>query len=106
MLPRMPIYRPDPSFLIFFRQHIFQILGFSEEGGNELLLSPPNVQQTDMVGKIMRRKLLRAWVELGAWLENFRKQYRRSWFFLPTKLYIFLSSDVEGRQNAAYLCED
>lgn len=56
-------------------QHIFQILGFSEEGGNELLLSPPNVQQTDMIGKIMRRKLLRAWVELGAWLENFRKQY-------------------------------
>ena len=54
----------------------------------------------------MRRKLLRAWVELGAWLENFRKQHRRSWFFWPTKLFILLSPIVEGRQNAADLGED
>jgi len=90
----------------FFRQCIFQVLGFSEEGDNELLLCPPNVQQTDLIGKIMRRKLLRAWVELGAWLENFRKQHRRSWFFWPTKLFILLSPIVEGCQNAADLGED
>ncbi|KAJ3575232.1 hypothetical protein NP233_g1222 [Leucocoprinus birnbaumii] len=56
-------------------QRIFQILGFSEDGGNELLLSPPNVQQTHPVGKIMRRKLLRAWVEMAACLEHFRKRH-------------------------------
>lgn len=56
-------------------QRLFQILGFSEDGGNELLLSPPNVQQSHGIGKIMRRKLLRAWVEIGAWLENFRKRH-------------------------------
>ncbi|KXN88948.1 putative ubiquitin carboxyl-terminal hydrolase 2 [Leucoagaricus sp. SymC.cos] len=57
-------------------QRLFQILGFSEEGsGNELRLSPPNVQHTHPVGRVMRRKLLRAWVEAGAWLENFRKKH-------------------------------
>ncbi|KAF9446131.1 cysteine proteinase [Macrolepiota fuliginosa MF-IS2] len=57
-------------------QRIFQILGFSEDNnGNEFLLSPPNIQQMHHSGRVMRRKLLRAWVETGAWLENFRRKY-------------------------------
>ncbi|EKM83956.1 hypothetical protein AGABI1DRAFT_67056 [Agaricus bisporus var. burnettii JB137-S8] len=57
-------------------QRIFQILGFSEEvTGTDLLLLPPNVQDTHSAGHVMRRKLLRAWIETGAFLEHFRKKY-------------------------------
>lgn len=55
-------------------QHLFQVLGFTEEQtDNELRLSPPIVQHTSLHGRVMRRKLLRAWVELGAWLADFRR---------------------------------
>lgn len=68
-------------------QRMFQILGFSEEGnGNELVLSPPNVHESHATGHVMRRKLLRAWVETGAYLEYFRKRYRKPSYYVSVSL--------------------
>ena len=51
-----------------------EVLGFTEEKmGNERVLRPPSVDIATPVGRTSRRKLLRAWVELGAWLADFKR---------------------------------
>ena len=53
---------------------MFEVLGFIEEQvDNEPVLRPPSVDVATPVGRTNRRKLLRAWVELGAWLADFRR---------------------------------
>ena len=55
------------------RKRIFGILGFTEETTDrECTLKPPNTDNTPL-GKQNRRKFLRAWVEIQAWLADFRR---------------------------------
>ncbi|KAF8899278.1 hypothetical protein BD779DRAFT_1607774 [Infundibulicybe gibba] len=55
-------------------KRIFEILGFIEEvGGKDLVLLPPPTEPINPTGKQNRRKLLRAWVEISAWLVDFRR---------------------------------
>jgi len=55
------------------RKRIFDILGFVEETAErECTLRPPVTDNTPL-GKQNRRKLLRAWVEIHAWLVDFKR---------------------------------
>ena len=56
------------------RKHIFDVLGFVEEiRGRECTLRPPVTDNNTLQGKQNRRKLLRAWVEIHAWLADFKR---------------------------------
>ncbi|TFK41972.1 ubiquitin C-terminal hydrolase Ubp2 [Crucibulum laeve] len=51
-------------------KRIFETLGFTEEHTEDIALRPPVTDTTSPTGKLNRRKLLRAWVEMGAWLAD------------------------------------
>lgn len=56
------------------RKHIFESLGFVEEGpAQDLTLRPPPIETTTPQGKKGRRRLLRVWVELSAWVSDFKR---------------------------------
>lgn len=62
------------------RAQVFAVLGFPLEGlsqgaqkAGELALQPPPIDPDTPEGAISRKKLLRAWVELSAWLVIFEK---------------------------------
>lgn len=52
---------------------MFESLGFIEEGAEEDTGIKPPVADLSPLGRINRKKLLRAWVELGAWLADYRR---------------------------------
>jgi ubiquitin carboxyl-terminal hydrolase 25 len=55
-------------------KRIFEALGFKEEGSDANLgLRPPTVDVHIPEGRMNRRKLLRAWVEIGAWVVDFKR---------------------------------
>lgn len=55
-------------------KRIFDILGFVEEiYENEIALRPPSTDVDTPEGRMHRRKLLRAWVEISAWVVDFRR---------------------------------
>ncbi len=59
---------------IIISKTLFASLGFkllSNEG--EQLLDPPSLESTP-AGRRDRSKLLRAWVEMGAWLADFKRR--------------------------------
>lgn len=58
---------------------IFEVLGFGEgthSSSHDQTLSPPPIDPSDPLGVLNRGKLLRAWVEMGAWLQEYRKANR------------------------------
>ena len=56
------------------RKRIFDILGFVEEiDDRECLLHPPVTDNNTVRGKQNRSKLLRAWVEIHAYLAAFKR---------------------------------
>ena len=56
------------------RKRIFDILGFVEETNErECTLRPPVTDNNTLQGRQNRRKLLRAWVEIHAWLADFKR---------------------------------
>lgn len=58
------------------RKRIFDVLGFAEEmTDRECTLRPPNTDSSTPLGKQNRRKFLRAWVEIHAWLTDFKRLY-------------------------------
>ena len=62
------------SFVISKR--VFEILGFTEEvHENDLALKPPVTDTVSPQGKLNRKKLLRAWVEIGAWVTDYRRKH-------------------------------
>ena len=62
------------------RKRIFDILGFVEETNEgECSLRPPITDNNTLKGKQNRRKLLRAWVEIHAWLADFKRSYGDSY---------------------------
>jgi len=53
---------------------MFEVLGFMEEQvDNEPVLRPPSMDIATSVGRTNRRKLLRAYVELSAWMADFKR---------------------------------
>lgn len=65
---------PSHSFIISKR--VFEILGFTEEvHDSDLALKPPVTDTVSQQGKLNRKKLLRAWVEIGAWVTDYRRKH-------------------------------
>jgi ubiquitin carboxyl-terminal hydrolase 25/28 len=59
-------------------KHIFETLGFMEETiDNDLTLRPPVTDPSTSQGRQNRAKLLRAWVEISAWIVDFQRIYGR-----------------------------
>ena len=63
-----------------YSKQVFQVLGFpldtlpqGESRTLELTLQPPPIDPSTEEGKASRTKLLRAWVELSAWLAIYEK---------------------------------
>ena len=57
-----------------FRKRIFELLGFAEDVANpDVTLKPPSIDSSTSQGKLNRRKLLRAWVELSSWISDFKR---------------------------------
>ncbi|KAF8167496.1 hypothetical protein B0H34DRAFT_647132 [Crassisporium funariophilum] len=55
-------------------KRMFELLGFVEEVvERDSTLKPPSTDNTTTLGKLNRRKLLRAWVEFGAWVADFKR---------------------------------
>lgn len=55
-------------------KRIFEVLGFTEEVmETDTTLRPPLTDNNSAIGKQNRRRLLRAWVEIGSWLIDFKK---------------------------------
>jgi len=69
---RLPFQSMYKRAKLIRRKRIFEIFGFTEEvSDNSTTLRPP---VTDLItGKANRRKLLRAWVEIGSWLSDFKR---------------------------------
>lgn len=68
--------------LTISRQQVFETLGFELEDiqpgatSAEPALQPPAIDPATPEGKASRAKLLRAWVEVGAWLAIYEKSSR------------------------------
>ena len=72
----------SPLILIFtHRKRILEILGFYESPDDQTL-NPPTTDPSTPEGVQNRRKLLRAWVEVNAWLADFKRNNRMSYFQL------------------------
>jgi hypothetical protein len=56
-------------WLITYRKHIFELLEFVE--ADHGILTPPNLSTP--IGKLVRRKLIRAWLELNAWIAGYKR---------------------------------
>ncbi|KAF9469591.1 hypothetical protein BDZ94DRAFT_1151478 [Collybia nuda] len=85
-------------------KRIFDALGFVEEVyDNEIALRPPSTDINTPEGRMHRRKLLRAWVEISAWVADFRRIFA-SHFKAPGPrsftLHVQLSSAREMYQEA------
>ncbi|KDR85578.1 hypothetical protein GALMADRAFT_53377 [Galerina marginata CBS 339.88] len=83
-------------------KRIFELLGFAEEVvERDSTLKPPITDSSTQLGKQNRRKLLRAWLEISAWLTDF-KRLNASHFkdMKEYKLYVQLDSAREMYQTA------
>lgn len=54
------------------------------------MLQPPDTDASTELGRLNRERLLRAWVELGATLVDFRRRFRTfsDRFAIPTTCYL------------------
>ncbi|TFK68265.1 cysteine proteinase [Pluteus cervinus] len=74
-------------------KRIFELLGFIEdEQDGDLGIKPP-LADLSPLGRTNRKKLLRAWVEIGAWLADFRRIYSTQ--FKDPKTYKLLSIKID-----------
>jgi ubiquitin carboxyl-terminal hydrolase 25/28 len=55
-----------------YSKRIFEALGFTEAPDG---LRPPATETTTPQGRMNRRRLLRAWVEVGAWIVDFKRDH-------------------------------
>ncbi|OCH87545.1 cysteine proteinase [Obba rivulosa] len=81
----LPVTRPKFQSKVGWNEtvrRVFEILGFRadvfSESNSELALHPPDTHPTTPEGKFNRAKLLRAWVEIAAWLEIYKKLIKDS----------------------------
>ncbi|KAF8257126.1 hypothetical protein EI94DRAFT_1774612 [Lactarius quietus] len=77
---------------------IFTCLGFEITqipDPPDLTLSPPHIDDSTPAGRLARSKLLRAWVELEAWVADYSKRFGD-----PHKLWVKIDSAREEYQRA------
>ena len=55
-----------------YSKRIFEALGFTDTSDG---LRPPATETSTPRGKMNRRRLLRAWVEVGAWIVDFKRAH-------------------------------
>lgn len=67
---------PDACFARTSSDIFIGILGFTCPAGQNL--TPPSVDDRTVEGKLNRKRLLRAWLELGLWIEDNKKRFRAS----------------------------
>lgn len=77
------------EFFLSSSKQIFELMGFSEEvsAENELTIQPPYTDTSTPEGRINKRKLLRAWVELSSWLADFYRLNGAYIFSLYTSVF-------------------
>ena len=64
------------SHFLIYSKRVFEVLGFTEETyENDLALRPPATDTVSPQGILNRKRLLRAWVEIGAWVTDYRRKY-------------------------------
>lgn len=81
-------------------KRIFDTLGFVEEiTEREYTLKPPTTDNT-LLGKQNRRKFLRAWVEIHAWLADFKRVHASQFKDVKDKSPVQLDSAREMYQTA------
>jgi hypothetical protein len=64
------------TLLIIPSKRMFETLGFVEEVyENDFALRPPSTDINTSEGQLNRRKLLRAWIEVSAWVVDFKRVF-------------------------------
>jgi len=62
-----------------YREEVFRCIGFHldrmNNGQGELALHAPVLDNNNLEGPVNRAKLLRAWIEISAWLADFTKRH-------------------------------
>ncbi len=53
----------------------------------DVALSPPDIDPTSSAGRLARNKLLRAWVELSAWVADYSKRHGRPTICVISTVY-------------------
>ncbi|KAG6829774.1 hypothetical protein H0H92_003564 [Tricholoma furcatifolium] len=84
-------------------QKTLEALGFTEESfDGQPALRPPPTDTASPAGRANRRRLLRAWVEVSAWLADFRRSNATVFRDLPEKkqLWVQIESAREMYQTA------
>ncbi|KAF9011085.1 hypothetical protein BDQ17DRAFT_1345443 [Cyathus striatus] len=83
-------------------KRVFDIIGFKEEAGDtEPAIRPPITEPATPQGKINRRKLLRAWVEIGSYLADLRKSKATEFKDMKAhQLHVMLDPAREMYQSA------
>ena len=74
-----PLFFAERVRLSAFSSRIFACLGFETmqitEPTPDVVLSPPHIDNSTPAGRLARSKLLRAWVELEAWVADYSKRF-------------------------------
>jgi hypothetical protein len=65
----------EPTIVLnLHSKKMFELLGFAEEvNGGDTTLKPPSTDITSTHGKLNRRKLLRAWLEFGSYVADYKR---------------------------------
>ncbi|TBU41273.1 cysteine proteinase [Dichomitus squalens] len=107
----LPVGRPRFQTKIGWNGHVeqvFQVLGFptdklaqGDSNTQELTLQPPPIDPSTAEGKASRTKLLRAWVELSAWLAIYEKANKEAMKdYNPIVLHVRADSERDLYQTA------
>ncbi|EGO05375.1 hypothetical protein SERLA73DRAFT_83025 [Serpula lacrymans var. lacrymans S7.3] len=89
-------------------REIFEYLGFhlssispNSTGSEEMAMVPPSTDSRTPEGRLNRSKLLRAWVELSAWLTDYHRRFAIGLkAYVPHQLWVRAESAREMYQNA------
>ncbi|PPQ64283.1 hypothetical protein CVT26_002166 [Gymnopilus dilepis] len=83
-------------------KRIFEFLGFVEETvDRDVTLRPPSTDPSTPQGKLNRRKLLRAWLEINAWLADYKRVHASHFKDVKGfKLHVQLDNAREMYQTA------
>ncbi|KAG6907945.1 hypothetical protein DXG01_006803 [Tephrocybe rancida] len=81
--------RPQFQFKLGWSSNVkrtLEVLGFTEEiFENQPALRPPPTDLASTVGRMNRRRLLRAWVEVSAWVADFKRLNASQFKDIPEK---------------------
>lgn len=72
------VVHPQSPILTSYRRQVFEAIDFpavtaGNNSAEDFVLQPPETDPTKPMGKQIRAKLLRAWIEISAWLTIYQK---------------------------------